>query len=79
MVGKFFNQLQELHEAERTCPTLQDPLLDALKFEIFGNPPVFADHNNNEEVTQSRMEQTRLGWGADSSPANGPKSSNNFW
>jgi hypothetical protein len=63
MVGEFFNQLQELHEAEHMCPTLQDTLFNAMKFEIFGNPPAFANHNNDEELTQPRMEQTRLGWG----------------
>jgi hypothetical protein len=60
---QLFNQLQEFNEAEHTCPTLQDTLFNALKFEIFGNPPAFADHNENEELTQPRMEQTRLGWG----------------
>jgi hypothetical protein len=63
MVGEFMNQLQEFHEAEHTCPTLQDTLFNALKFEIFGNPPAFANHNDDEELTQLRMEQTRLGWG----------------
>jgi hypothetical protein len=39
VVGEFFNQLQEFHEAEHTCPILQDTLFNALKFEIFGHPP----------------------------------------
>jgi hypothetical protein len=39
LVGKLFNQLEQFHETEHTCPALQNTLKEALKCEIFGQPP----------------------------------------
>jgi hypothetical protein len=63
LVGKLFNQLQHFHETEHTCPALQNTLKEALKFEIFGQPPGFTAHHDHPELTLLRQEQTRLGWG----------------
>ena len=61
-IGDLFNRLQAFHETEHTCPALQDTLFTALKFEIFGRPPGFSNHHDNDAVTRLRQEQTLLGW-----------------
>jgi hypothetical protein len=63
LVGELFNKLQKFHEQEHTAPALQDTLFTALQNKIFGRPPGFSNHHDDEALTRLRQEQTMLGWG----------------